>query len=518
MTCDRVRDMILEGKLSDFGRKHLEKCPECSSLLTQVNKLEKTATGAADSIALKERSADDFIKILDLGTNKRRKTFLAAAAMIIALIILPVASPTIARYVPFLDYFPLRHIRDDPGLAIGIERAPIIDESFTKNGITFTVHQVVADATRTIVIYRIDDLNVQDEYHEDEVRFNEYQVGSIRLDDIIVLSTSGVTTQTGKGQYVGIVNFNKGLDLQTITVVATDIGGIPGEWAVDVPLTRIDIKGQEEVTYDLLKTDKLGFEFTAVELTLGSTATYLQWVFLEKSGSQGEYKEPNVGFENKYFSYLRLWSLLTNTPEFILGDFSERIFLVDKNGNKIEPIEVSGSTMSGYGYFPPVKNKEGLKVAFQDVLLQNKEAVTLRLERDLEQWSATPFEKAGTTVTLECVNVEEDTTKVTLLYQYGQLGEMLEPYLVDDKENRYEFLNMELSMPSYDELADFMENMQGPDDGLEKKLKNFAAGFQGYKKYQTLFFESIPEDVETLRLVFEGVYFRSDEVWEVEAK
>ncbi|OEF95978.1 DUF4179 domain-containing protein [Desulfuribacillus alkaliarsenatis] len=442
--------------------------------------------------------------------------------------------PTATEVTDLIDYIGFEDLlATDSGLNKGMEMTPLLNKSVTNNGIEFTVHQVIADAIRTIIIYSYEFQENSYDSNRGADNNNHYmKPGDVRINELTSHPMSHGRYSEQEERYSSITIFNRALDrdIKKITIEAENLGGLEGEWSIEAPVYFMeDIEGRDIVTYEMLRVEEIGIGFTVVELTLGSTATYLNWVFREILIYEDDLDFTMVRsslYENEQFFPLLTSPLLgfRSYPEFIMKN--QVVYIEDESGNILRPDRSSGSSEA---MFPPIKEDEEVKIIAKHPLLQSKEPVLFQIEMGASGWQTASYEKAGTTVTLDEVAIG-DKTSIKLRYQYGMLGEMREAYILDNQGNRYELERMELWMPAYDELELTIEeyNMMAQySEGYDveeyrnryiETMRSFIDNYKEYEKYQILYFPALPEDTVSFVLQFDEVMFVPDVTWEVKVE
>ncbi len=165
----------------------------------------------------------------------------------------------------------------DPGLVLGIKSSPILNQSVIKHDITFTVHQVIADATRTILIfsYELPDRMINDGHKDRDGNPDPFEDNSGRLyERFKIVGFSAYTSQRkhiDEQKVTGIAYFSPLYsEIERITVTAENLDGIiNATWSVEVPIIFMEeIEGRDKITHKMLKAEKEGLVFTVVDLTL----------------------------------------------------------------------------------------------------------------------------------------------------------------------------------------------------------------------------------------------------------
>ncbi len=173
MNCEKIQEAILEGrhKLDDGGdlvKNHIKKCYSCREFARRQEMVRQVVIKGLQGRVTGVKSGKNFARLF----NKKIRAFrgkvalLVSAIVLAVLVMLPLIQPTFAYYYP--DFFKNMLRADevpelrfemfmDEGLLRASDQAPVLDLSVTDQDITFTVHQLIADSVRVVLIATWDD-------------------------------------------------------------------------------------------------------------------------------------------------------------------------------------------------------------------------------------------------------------------------------------------------------------------------------------------------------------------------
>ncbi|KUO52649.1 MAG: hypothetical protein APF76_14250 [Desulfitibacter sp. BRH_c19] len=388
----------------------------------------------------------------------------------------------------------------DQGLVWASEKAPVLELTAKDQGITFTVHQLIADSVRVILIASWED----EEGHSETTGGTNPSIKQASS-QLFTSSSTWRVSRTDDGKASGIFLFYTSLDLEkeTVMVEFEEIDGVRGDWSMEVPVFRT---GNDHEIIRGLISESDGFEFYVYELILGSTATSINWGLQDTIADETE-KRGYCLVKKRQWDIGEIWD----------SPFFSRIILEDtlvlmNNKEIIDSYEISGggsskSSISSTEYHLPVKEPSELKVILKNIVMQKTNPVKLDIKKSNDKWKEFAREIEGTMVKVE--NIDLNKGEIVLSYQSGRLIEMSSPILKDNQGTLYEFKEMSGEIP---ELDSKMEEIY--DKQLE--MEEAATIFHNLKRYQTLYFEALPENLDTLYLSFKEAIFVSDKEWVIE--
>lgn len=391
----------------------------------------------------------------------------------------------------------IKAIPQDKGLEWASEQAPIIDLTATDKGIPFTVHQLIADSARIILIAS---------YENEKVQSNITTVFSPTLkyisgQQIFSSSTQINTWREADNKAICILTLHTSLDPKEnkLIVVLDEIDGMEGDWSLEVPIFR---PKNDHGTITNLSTNNDGFSFFA-SLTLGSTMTDVAWSLKdtfseEQAEKRGCYLASNRGLRE-------IWK------DYFLDPYHEERIVLLNNGEIVPSYTIAGGSrsdnfISSNGFHLPIKEPGELKIILKNIAMQKTEPINFNLEKSNNQWQELITNIEGTTVKVE--NIDLHKGEITISYQSGRLKGMTSPVLKDSKGNEYQYQNMTGEIPGLDFLALKMHEEKLGREDIAKEINEL-------KRYQTLHFEGLPTDIGRLDLSFQEVIFLSKNQWEL---
>ncbi|MDW7651952.1 MAG: DUF4179 domain-containing protein [Bacillota bacterium] len=478
MKCEDVRTQILEELISPEAGRHLEQCAECRSFLATLQRMKLTVRNGLDTACSPK------------GLNhkkppKRVRPLLAVASILLAiLIILPFVSPTVARQLeklPFVENI----FRNDEGLREGYTLAGGKEYSVTENGVTFTVHRVVADPARTVFFYSIEG-EIAEPYEIEPPR-TAWRYGG---------SGSTHRRETAENGYTGQVELHGALDqdIEIARITLTSQDGV--QWPLDIPVEFIqEFEGN---LIEGLSVERDGFKLEAT-VGFGITGTRLDW---QVTDIDGIFKKEGRGKIRLSSGFPDSLQFLEMRVQLMSGKQSLRGPYFSGGGG-------SGISVSSDILYEPITDRTDLKVRAEGFIVGGK-PLKVRARKFLWRWNTPAFWLHDTFTRWERVNLRDDKTVITLKFIHGRLAELDDFYLVDRLGNRYELVNSELTIPDLEAAY-----TKASEDFRAGKITDINLVHNRLEKYYELQFEPLPQDERVFTLHADTVLYKSKTVLEI---
>ncbi|MCR3921567.1 MAG: DUF4179 domain-containing protein [Firmicutes bacterium] len=499
MRCEDVKVCILDGIFSVEVKEHLHRCSPCSSFYRSHEAMRKTIKNGLDvacSLSGKE------VAVSSKPGKRRVKPLLAVASILLAILILtPFVSPTVAKQLARLPFISLL-IRDSALLG-ALDEAEQMEYTVVDQGITFKVHNVIADSVRLAATFSIEGYSAED--HSIEIIINERSLWGIGSKSI----GYQVDDQGNTHGYVVVEPSAYGY-LEYLPIELR-IEGNDGEWKLDVP---IEVINESDYKVIRLHTEESGIDFSVDELAFGITGTRLMWSITNRDtyplNADGE---PITGFG--------LGNRLPDRPFEVLLVEPLRVQLLDKKGMPYSlgrgtafssrTSSATAVTINGNDLYPPIFDRDGLTVRAEGMIVVDTEPFIINLHKHKGTWSNPVAWLHHTLISVEEFSLTGEEAIVSLSLMHGDLARLDSFYLMDDKGNRYELRNKEFTIPG---LEDLVNEHFGPHMG-EDDYKKFLQMHKNLKKEFTLRFEAPVLNVSSLSLHVDTVLYRSDTVLEI---
>lgn len=169
MKCEDVKinlEPYTAGELSNTEKKqienHLKKCNDCKKELDEIKQKKEWVINVANS-GLNRMPSELENKILSMNkknTSRKPRTlkYILAASLAIIVLVTTIFGSAIAKFtedIPFINkYFSF----GDKGIIESLKKGAgqVIEETKKSNGVSVTVHRLIADANRTIILFSAD--------------------------------------------------------------------------------------------------------------------------------------------------------------------------------------------------------------------------------------------------------------------------------------------------------------------------------------------------------------------------
>lgn len=496
MDCMEIRGKLidyiddnLEDAEKEEIRLHIEGCTECEKEYEEILEAAHYVQQGFEKISVPHGFMDDVKNSIKQSAVKRfrikkpLKTIFIAAALIILFTITAFA----AGGFDFLKWWQEKSIKESKSIEelIASGYGENVNVSAQDKNIKFTIENVVADDTCTILSYSIEDLNKEKKYMlndhmkgdliEGEFIYHFEQVKNPYIADTILYSDIPYV-QKGMIRLEPIMAENSRI---TITINKLQYGdkkpisSVDGSWKLNIPITKHKAK-----TYTLNKeVDIDGNKVIFKEIKIAPTNTALTF----------SYDESQKGYN--------------------IGGFYDIKLIAD--GKQYMP------KYMGAGSYKSIKSYNEVTLEFDSMYLDNPDKVNVFVggyTANVHQYAyydinvnkpfPQVFEYFGSKISIDDIKIGEDKTEVTMSQIFG--------------ENRYENINVEfgvkghsLAYSSYNREQKIVFDKKGREIDLkdmeDAKIKKLEPKIYFTKQLFTIEdppgIEKIPKEYHTGKLI-----------------
>lgn len=274
MKCNDIRlnlEPFIAGELSpgekDEVQEHLQSCQACRQELAEIREKVAWLRGARDmGVRMPDRLESRLIRRFQGKPVKKKNPWrLAIAASItLAVFLTSFYSGTIAQFLEDMPLIQKYFSFGDKGIehSLGQGAGQVIEESKTVDGITVTVHRLIADQNRTVALYSLTAEGIADTawleaailnhkghmvdqsgvytFHEDlqKVTGNIKTIGIDELGSKIQIQFTNIRLQKTYTQELSFVR--EGEQKQTVTLQDDD-GNVVGEYTLEMTEASEDV-------------------------------------------------------------------------------------------------------------------------------------------------------------------------------------------------------------------------------------------------------------------------------------